>query len=358
MPEQGEGTVFVETQQEEQERGPKEQKGQKELAQQGAKEHKAGLKKVEEKRSQPPAEPPLHRPQANGFLEQAGISSFSLCLDDTQGALHLDPADMPTRLHSVGQMHWGLGLTGISVGTSEVSTKLNLCLAEEMQEGQETPCGFIPDSGTTLLMGPETQVTAVLEGVCDGWPRCKANHTALQAAAVAAEKAATEKYGFSPWALESGSKEEVLKMLLADCESWMQTSDHGLEELPAMHFHVSGQNGGEQMLEVGPKEYVMETVDPSSQTKRCMAALSAMEYPTTANGEVWIAGMPLFFAHTVFFDITTQPPSMAFRSTKDSPCGACEDSGNALLAKQSQRRHPRRLEGPPRLPSFDASLRM
>ena len=48
-----------------------------------------------------------------------------------------------------------------------------VCDPSAMKSAQETPCGVIPDSGTTLMMGPKDQVDALLAALCEGWPRCK-----------------------------------------------------------------------------------------------------------------------------------------------------------------------------------------
>lgn len=103
---------------------------------------------------------------------------------------------------------------------------------------------MIPDSGTTLLMGPEEQVLELLDAICDGWERCSSNFTAFQRAATAAEQAAAKEYGVSPWELKAPPKAAVAKLLLEDCDSWMKDSEKGLGELPPLSFFVAGAKDG------------------------------------------------------------------------------------------------------------------
>merc|ERR1719235_2855244 len=106
------------------------------------------------------------------LLEQAGISRFSMCFNDgSSGVLNLNIPEMSDSLSSVGKFHWGLDFRGITIGNS--SEHLGFCSTGEMAEGQETPCGAIPDSGTTVIMAPKEHVAILLDSLCDQWPRCK-----------------------------------------------------------------------------------------------------------------------------------------------------------------------------------------
>merc|ERR1740121_3493965 len=121
------------------------------------------------------------------------------------------------------------------------------------------PCGAIPDSGTTTIMGPADQVLKLMEGICDGWDRCRKNYTAMVDATTAAENDMKKIYGFNPFNLKSAIKKtDILQAVLADCESWMD-EQVGLSELPPLHFHVQGSNGTKQTLSIPGHLYIMET---------------------------------------------------------------------------------------------------
>merc|ERR1719387_3256750 len=93
-----------------------------------------------------------------GFLESAGIGHFSLCFNDAEkpdagGVLRLGTEPMPNALPSAGKAHWALGFEGISVG--DAAADVVFCSPSNMPAGQETPCGAIPDSGSTAFMAPK-----------------------------------------------------------------------------------------------------------------------------------------------------------------------------------------------------------
>jgi len=98
------------------------------------------------------------------FLDRAGVNRFSLCFNDAAkpGALRMNVAQFKQPLPIAGSFHWGLGLYGMKVGsTSGDAVDAIVCDPHKMKEGQDTPCAAIPDSGTTLMMGPKDQVCAV-----------------------------------------------------------------------------------------------------------------------------------------------------------------------------------------------------
>lgn len=51
------------------------------------------------------------------------------------------------------------------------ATRLEVCATKAV--GQETACGAIPDSGTTLLMMPREHLQKLNAAMCDAWPRCR-----------------------------------------------------------------------------------------------------------------------------------------------------------------------------------------
>jgi len=291
------------------------------------------------------------------FLTSASVSRFSICFNDggASGVLRLGTQKMPKPLGSVGQLHWGLGMSGISVGSSQ--NNVQICSREDMREGQETPCGAIPDSGTTSIMAPKQHLQKLFESICEEWPRCNQE---------------SEETGMS--------KPSQFTQLLRDCGSWLDESD-GLAELPSLHFHVTGSGSGQsQTLELGAWAYVLETVEeeydlaarhlsdivPDESTARrsaknrvCSPAFGVMDMPTQLNGDVWILGTPIFYAFNVNYDLDGSPPSMSF---EEESCGTCEDQAQAELVIEGRRsdvatasRGPRQMRGAWRLPTIDVN---
>jgi len=295
-------------------------------------------------------------PQVKSFLEQAFVSRFSVCFNngETGGVLRLGLPEEPKPLRSVGQAHWGVDFRGISVGAS-APKRLQICSKETMEDGQDTPCGAIPDSGTTFMMGPQEHLDELFEAICDGWQRCADNHTALVKAAEAANKDALDIYGTNPWgSLEAASKGQVLKFILEDCASWL--AETSLDELPPLKFHLANKAEEEShVLEFSAADYIV--LMKVNGTQLCQPAFGPMDYPTQKNGPVWILGLPTFYAYAVTYDTKAEPPSVAFTSTAESPCGTCSDKVGLLTAAtssgQAAARQIRRIDGPPRLPTMD-----
>eukprot|EP00439_Symbiodinium_sp_Y106_P000373 s1638_g1.t1 len=128
---------------------------------------------------QPPqGEAAAKKQVVSGFLEQANIQRFSMCFNyEGDGVLGLHVNQSPSLwLRSLGQLHWGLELQGVSVGSGQIS----FCAPKHKQPGQRTACGMIPDSGTTLINGPREQVLQLYEEICRSWPRCMEAQVALE----------------------------------------------------------------------------------------------------------------------------------------------------------------------------------
>ncbi|CAK0827354.1 unnamed protein product [Prorocentrum cordatum] len=362
---------------------------------------------------------PPQRSSPKGFLEQAKVDRFSVCFNDGSGGVLSLGGEMPKASHGgIGKQHWGVDFRGISVGNETLPSQALFCTPEttNMTEEQRTPCGAIPDSGTTAIMGPADQVLKLMEGICDGWDRCRKNYTAMVDAITAAENDMKQIYGFNPFSLRSTVKKtDILQAVLADCELWMDEKA-GLSELPPLHFHVQGSNGTKQTLTIPGHLYIMETprellqqragsaqqqptyvqlgeagisalaLDgiPATEMvpeinsrgnisgKVCTPAFGAMEYQTRTNGPVWIFGTPLFYQYVVGYDVSTDPPSIAFSDQGETPCGACdpavrlwarpaeqdlEDEGawEQALPEQRELHRPLRVDAPPRLPRLDTS---
>jgi len=363
---------------------------------------------------------PPQRSSPKGFLEQAKVDRFSVCFNDgSSGVLSLG-GEMPKASHGgIGKQHWGVDFRGISVGNETLPSQALFCTPEttNMTEEQKTPCGAIPDSGTTTIMGPADQVLKLMEGICDGWDRCRKNYTAMVEATTAAENDMRKIYGFNPFNLKNAIKKtDILQAVLADCETWMDDKV-GLKELPPLHFHVQGSNGTKQTLTIPGHLYIMETprsllqqqanhvsrapqqptylqLDKTSINasaldsipvgalnsgigsqenmtgKVCAPAFGEMQYQTRANGPVWIIGTPLFYQYVVGYDVSTDPPSIAFSDQGETPCGGCdptvqlwaspsadledEDWEEDLLEKKEAHR-PIRVDAMPRMPRIDTS---
>jgi len=293
------------------------------------------------------------------FLEQAHASRYSICFNDAgkPGALRLDLPAFKNPLPAVGTFHWGLGLYGISVGSSQAPSLA--CHASDMKPGQQTPCGAIPDSGTTLMMGPKDQVVDLFGSLCDNWERCK---TARQGK------------------LKNMSASHAFQTLLYECGTW-KDNETGINEVPSVFLTVGGKDH-QQQLEITPWAYIIETQQeeyntsvkyllgvipvvvgiPTGHTKKvCVPSFGVQEYPTKENGPVWILGTPLFYQFSVGYDIGG--PNMAFMTEKCDSCNSAQ-TPPSLLSSQKQL-HPsqpkwarpmRTLTTPPRVPHFDKSV--
>jgi len=257
--------------------------------------------------------------------------------------------------------------------------------SSNLSEGQKSPCGAIPDSGTTLMMGPAPHIEMLLNDICDQWPRCKKNYTKLVEAEQAATQVFDSTYGVNPFNMNGIlNKSDIIQLLLQDCDRWM-TNETGTDGLPDLHFHVRGTRGTKQAITIPAHAYIMAyagdnvttaykllagvgniPADPDATRgakKVCAPAFGSMDYNTKANGPVWILGTPLFYEYVVGYDMNANPPAISFHSQKDMPCGSCQQSrGEVNLAKtapshrqESALRMPRRVEGAPRKPNVDYS---
>lgn len=296
----------------------------------------------------------LHAAPA-GFLHSAGMSHFSICLNDgDSGVLRLETPHDPDALGSIGSRHWSLGFHGITVGDGE-SSRLAFCADGDMHEGQETPCGAIPDSGTTAIMAPKHHLTTLFEGICEQWPRCQD-----------ASKNSTT------------APSSVFTDLLHDCSDWLEDS-HGLDELPQLHFHLVGKEGRSRTIVLGGWAYVFETMEeeyhyvtqrlagviphevrtPTGRRQKvCTPAFSVLEMKTALHGDIWVLGTSFFYEFAVAYDLHSKPPSISFGG---QPCGTC-GAANLLsgsLARTAQRsyraQHPRRVRGTWRTPGIDVT---
>jgi len=273
------------------------------------------------------------------FFEEAKIGRFSLCMaDSVSGALRFNQGAFKNEVRQIGTYHWGLDFRGMSVGKKGASETLPVLFCDEssMKDGMDSPCGIIPDSGTTMIIGPKAQVVALEAALCDAWPRCQK---------------------------QAGSDEETKSAafanLLGDCSSWLHNSQ-GLYEMPSLFFHLAAKNGDKSMFELSAWAYIVEA--QTSQGRVCESMLShgadteGSDYITTKNGPIWIVGTPLFYEYNVGFDME----SMSVALEKES-CQACEDDGAVKMIAgdlTNDLRHtgqPRNKHGMLRRPQYNVT---
>jgi len=286
-----------------------------------------------------------------GFMDVAHVPRFSMCFnsDGKDGVLRMGSSiPMDKALGGVGQMHWGVDFRGVSVGEGGKANLIEeeememdqedaaiLCSAATMRSGQETPCGAIVDSGTTLILAPKEHLTKLFAQICDAWPKCRANPIFLS--------------------FEGAEAEEMVQM--AKAKSLLEeAASCDLHAMPTLNFHVRGKDGSKDMLALSPEDYMIETskdvgmaslLGLSHTQKVCKPAFEAHDYQTVNNGPVWILGTPFFYRYNIAYDRSTTPPAVSFNR---APCGSC--AGGASLFARS-RRH---LDSEPRTSFFNASM--
>lgn len=223
-----------------------------------------------------------------------------------------------------------------------------------MNPGQQTPCGGIPDSGTTLLMGPKDQILGLYDTLCANWPRCMEQSLAT-----------------------GQSLSMSFHQTLMKCELWLPQGK-GLKELPSIFFHYAGSEGVVQTLEVSPEVYIHETTRelfevitgrlfglrvkdmiPLGKKKICVASFAPNQYNTLLNGPVWILGQPLFYAATVTYDNSANngKGSIAIQRGKCTRCAAEFESkvGSKAAVKAEEAEPELRHIAEIREPHYEAS---
>jgi len=268
------------------------------------------------------------------LLVEAKVDRFSMCFRDgnQSGAMRLGLPPFEGSLQNIGTFHWGLNLQGISVGeqgTPDFAETL-FCSPKTMTQDMVSPCGIIPDSGTTVITGPSEQVLALETGICSRWRRCN-NHS------------------------QGKPSSETFRQLLLDCANWL-TTEHGLREIPSIFFHVNSRDGTPNIFELTAWAWVTETSvldNGKFMQKVCVPSLGSMEYRSQQNGPMWIFGTPLFYEYNVGYDMSTKQISL-----QRGQCEPClEESGAISLTDLgTQRRWPRAVQGEPRIPHYDTSV--
>lgn len=267
------------------------------------------------------------------FLEEADVDRFSICMNDagTSGAMRLQPPKASKMLKQIGYHHWVLDLQGMSVGSSEAPVKI--CDKASKPAHQDTACAAIPDSGTTLILGPLELVDQLYAELCSRWPRCQDHST---------QNHSTEEK------LEPAS---IFRSLVSNCNDWIK--DGGLKEVPSVFLHLGGADGQTQTIELTSWSWIIERKYPSGDVV-CEALFGEWDRPTALHGPSWIIGTPLFFEYQVVF--STVSASIGFH---DASCGSCDpmqDSTTTLMNDRRfspSRRIPRVMRGQPRMPTMD-----
>jgi len=289
-----------------------------------------------------------------GFLEAAGVSRFSICLNrGTAGFLRLGTPPVEPALSSVAKAHWGLRLQGLSVGDWRIS---GLCASTE-GSGEPRLCGAMPDSGTTLIAAPSSQLKVLFSHLCDHWPRCS--------------------NGFKENAYQTSNKWFHFERLLLDCHDWAGLKGTELnatllnQELPHIRFVLAGRDGERQQLKLTGEEYLTHMYSsthlakpawlggrllpvPGALRKICAPAFHAMETDSVNLGQIWILGLPIMHKYKVSYDRSTHPPSMSFSSGMCESCGEVRLSRGAEEAQLEEERRPGLLwlDEPPQVSPF------
>jgi hypothetical protein len=100
------------------------------------------------------------------WAEEADVSRYSLCFNDQEspGAIKMNVPPLPKPMTNLGVEHWGLDFQGISVGNE--SSPVLFCDPSSKQKHMVSACGGVPDSGTTMILGPQTQILELFRGIC------------------------------------------------------------------------------------------------------------------------------------------------------------------------------------------------
>lgn len=308
-----------------------------------------------------PEAPGLNSTGPAPFLKQAKVDRYSLCFNEKEaGALRMDIPPLENPMGNIGTVHWGLELQGMSVGdTSTTSGQVLFCDPSTKGAEMDTACGGIPDSGTTLMLGPAEHIIKLYEAICNQWPRC--SDVAFTSDMIGGD---------------TRRKSMAFHDLLSACHTWVNassTAEDVLAELPPVRIHLAGANSEKRVVEISPLSYVILTEEPqirnqkkhifggavvenngseSTTELRCTAAFAPQDYVTEKNGPVWILGAPLFFDNVVSYDLSQNPVALAINP------GTCHTCGTSLLAEsQRGRQRQRNLRHVPkfRYPSIDVT---
>jgi hypothetical protein len=256
------------------------------------------------------------------FLESAGVNRFTMCMNSDSSFMKFNAPPLEAPMTSLGTFHWGLGLWGLSVPGGDVIQGVGkMCDASSfLLPGQETPCGVIPDTGSTFMMGPETHVAVLVAELCAAWPRCHA----------------ATKGGVSTYL-------RTFREVLFNCSDWMSAAE--MDAIPPIEFVLAGKEGKKKTITLPAHAWVVQSQIHDDYVKShpdlavrslrqhmahenrtvCSAALApdSSQMITRTNGPLWILGLPLFLSYQASFDVTNSPGMM---SLTGAPCSACAKS--------------------------------
>lgn len=296
---------------------------------------------------------------------------------EEDGVLRLNYGEAKeSKMKSVGKYHWGLNFNGISIG--QETQEVLFC------DGQtaSSRCGIIPDSGTTLMLGPSQQILELFSSLCDMWPRCQKayaefNRTQKDEFTLGGALGDWLKHALSKWGLPTISspfapdpktqvkldKRRHFEGLLKSCQSWGASDTAALDkELPTIYWHLAGAEGEKQILEMPPSSYVVAM--GYAEQVACLPFFGEYEYVTAQNGPIWILGSAVFYDYVVQYVCIHLPLDLSSSSISfsDSPCGHCAGAPSAVsgvpLLKLARKRRGngqrlRRQEGKVRMPHWD-----
>lgn len=302
----------------------------------------------------------------HSWLQRANVNRFSMCFTDMNkdGMLEMNTAAPSNAMGSVGKVHWGLEFRGISIGAS--TSPVIFCDPEKKAANQTTACGMIPDSGTTMIMGPPDQIAQLYGTLCDTWALC-AQAWASQSHDIEDEQADDRADGVISRVLKRlgikipplipltpeqrilQKKVNLFKKVLSACPADADA------ELPRVHLHVAGAEGNKQTLELPGSSYIVAAMT-EDDTPICIPFFSSYSYETEKNGPIWIVGTPLFYDYKVHYDISTKPPSMSFAETNCGSCGDSSAQSAPVTFVRAKHRAIRKHNAPMRIPKYNTSL--
>jgi len=293
-----------------------------------------------------------------GFLDKAHVPRFAMCFNQNgrDGVLRMGSTiEMERPLQGVGTQHWGVDFRGITVGGHGGGAADLLAVGEASPcsaevPGQDTPCGAIVDSGTTLILAPKEHLAQLFAQICDAWPKCRGE--------------------MSPSLLEVQGQEAEQQLMMTKARSFLEqmASCEEVASMPTLQFHMRGKDGTKDTLSLEPNDYVMQSEANShlaaylgvQHTKKvCQPAFEVHEMNTLKNGPVYLLGTPFFYKYNVAYDRSTSPPAISFNR---GGCGSCAGGGAAANAGLLQEREwsasppLRHLDTEPRVNFFNVSV--
>eukprot|EP00440_Ansanella_granifera_P038389 gb/GFBE01041653.1/.p1 GENE.gb/GFBE01041653.1/~~gb/GFBE01041653.1/.p1 ORF type:complete len:484 (+),score=104.80 gb/GFBE01041653.1/:1-1452(+) len=277
------------------------------------------------------------------WVKKAGVDRFSMCFENSQedGVFKLNTPVQSNPMGSIGKLHWGLDFRGISLGSE--TAEVIFCSRADKTAEMKTACGFIPDSGTTLMMGPSRHITELYASLCDRWPRCQKEYKKIEQDGGSEPSGlkdlineALDRWGLpkeenpfhvDPAVQAKQDKKTAFETVIADCQTWGGTPAKMEAELPPIFWHVAGAEGNTQTLAMQASDYIVAMKFGAKIV--CRPFFGSYEYETRYNGPAWIVGTALFYEYEVHFDISATPPSVSFTA---GSCGSCGLDGKVAAS--------------------------